>query len=600
MAGQQVTDEQAEAARVALAAIAADVAVALEAGKVHHKDGLHKVKQQAARRHRAPRMPSDPDLVPFLPEALVERFAHLLRKKPTRSLAGVAVVAVMSSPARCPHGTCIYCPGGPDVDAPQSYTGFEPSTMRAKRFDYDPYRIVQHRLATLEHNGHAIDKVDLVVQGGTFPSRDAAYRDWFIAGLYAALNDGPAEAPDADVATPLPLTEAAWRLLDDDARAARLRALQQENEGARCRAIGLTIETKPDWCLEAHVDEMLRYGATRVELGLQCLDDDTLRFVHRGHTLEESRRAMQIARDAGLKLCVHMMPGLPRGRRDAPDGGKWATDEAEDIRDMERLFAEEDWRPDLLKIYPTLVVQEGETGLKAAWARGDYVPYDTAAATRVVAASKPLVPEWCRIQRIDRDIPTTHVEAGVLNSNLRQLAQLELQRKGKACRCLRCREVGHRQLAGGPAADPDRLVLVRRDFDASGGKEAFLSFEDPEADAVAGYLRLRLVGPDAHRSEARADAGPVAIVREVKVPGVAQALGADAEGGGEGGWQHRGLGAKLLAAAEEVAFTEWGAARVLVIAGVGVRAYYRKHGYQDLGPYVAKDAHEADSTGAQA
>jgi elongator complex protein 3 len=491
----------------------------------------------------------------------------------------VAIVAVMSSPAACPHGKCTFCPGGPEVGVPQSYTGFEPSTMRAQRLDYDPVRIVRSRLAQLARNGHATGKVDLVVQGGTFPAREPAYQDWFIAGLYAGLNGGPAEepAPWDD--------ETQWATLPQRERRRRLEALMLANESAPCRAVGLTIETKPDWCLEEHLDRMLAYGATRVEVGLQALDDDVLRATHRGHTLEESRRALQLARDAGFKVCAHMMPGLPRasaGRNG--DSGDLDPDPAADLEDMRRLFAEEEWRPDMLKIYPTLVVMEGQTLLKRQWQEGRYHPYDTAAATSVVGESKGWVPEWCRIQRIDRDIPTTHVEAGVMNSNLRQLAQAWRAERGlPACRCIRCREVSARQRAG-ITVDPDRLVLVRRGYEAGGGREEFLSFEDPHADAVVGFLRLRRVGAGAHRIELRG----AAIVRELKVYGVAQALGAHDDDPESGSWQHRGLGTALLAEAERIAFTEWGVRRLAVIAGPGVKPYYRRQGYADLGPYVAK------------
>jgi elongator complex protein 3 len=515
-----------------------------------------------------------PDAVPLVTPAPGPR-----RTKPVRSSSGVAIVAVMSSPASCPHGKCTFCPGGPEVGSPQSYTGFEPSTMRAKRSGYDPRRIVQGRLGQLERNGHTVDKVDVVVQGGTFPAREPAYQDWFIAGIYAGLNAGPdeASAPWED--------EGAWMAMPEAERRRRLAALMLDNETARCRCIGLTIETKPDWCLEEHLDRMLAYGATRVEIGLQALDDVVLKATHRGHTLEESRRSMQLARDAGFKVCVHMMPGLPRGQ----GASGLDPDPAADLDDFRRLFAEPDWRPDMLKVYPTLVVMEGETLLKRQWQEGKYHPYDTAAATALVGEAKGLVPEWCRIQRIDRDIPTTHVEAGVLNSNLRQLAQKWRQERSlPACRCIRCREVAHRA-AEGRTVSAQRLRLVRRDYDAGGGAEAFLALEDPEADAVVAFCRVRRLGPAAHRPEARVRGG-AAFVRELKVYGVAQALGAHDDDPESGSWQHRGLGASLLAAAEAIAFGEWAVGRLLVIAGPGVKPYYRRHGYADLGPYVAKEA----------
>ncbi len=607
------------------------LAQALEAGQVQDKAGLQAAKRAIAT-DLGTAMASDRDLAALLPGQAHQAFAAVLRTKPARSRSGVAVVAVMSSPAACPHGKCIFCPGGPEADAPQSYTGFEPSTMRARRHGYDPYAIVRGRLGQLARNGHTIDKVDLVVQGGTFPARDPAYQDWFIAGVYAGLNAGPDASPDDAPDEPRNPrnpgkdgpgsqdsvdsvagwgSEAQWAALPETERRRRLDALMLANESAACRAIGLTLETKPDWCLKADLDRMLAYGATRVEIGLQALDDEVLRRTHRGHTLEESRRSLQLARDAGFKVCVHMMPGLPRGKPrpvgsgeaggevaapdenahasqampqvspKAPSFDPWATDEAADVDDFRVLFEDEAWRPDMLKVYPTLIVEEGETPLKRLWKEGKYTPYDTAAATRVVAACKGFVPPWCRIQRIDRDIPTTHVNAGVLNSNLRQLAQQERARLGLPhCVCIRCREVGARQVAG-VATSPDRLALVRRDYEAAGGAEAFLAFEDPVADSLVAFLRLRRAGPGAHRAELQG----AAIVRELKVYGLTQGIGDDPE---EGAWQHRGLGARLLAEAEHIAFMEWGVGRVAVIAGPGVKPYYRRHGYADLGPYVAK------------
>ena len=583
------------------------LAQALASGQVHDKASLQEAKRHIANDLRMA-LPSDSDLAASLPEDVERRHRAILRTKPSRSRSGVAVVAVMSSPAGCPHGKCIFCPGGPEVDAPQSYTGFEPSTMRARRHGYDPSAIVRGRLAQLQRNGHAIDKVDVVVQGGTFPARETAYQDWFIAGIYAGLNAGP--EPDEPPMSPMPpmrpqgagigpassapsaastvwSSEAEWAAMPDAARRARLDALMFANETADCRAIGLTIETKPDWCFEADLDRMLAYGATRVEIGLQALDDEVLRRTHRGHTLADSARSMQLARDAGLKVCVHMMPGLPRGQTGPSAPGSppdpWSTSAEADVDDMRRLFAEEAWRPDMLKIYPCLVVMEGETPLKKLWQEGKYVPLDTEAATVVAAQGKGFVPEWCRIQRIDRDIPTTHVEAGVKNSNLRQLAQIWRAEKGlPACRCIRCREVGSREAAG-VNVDPDRVVLVRRDYRASGGDEAFLAFEDPAADALVAFIRVRRTGAGAHRRELRGGA----VVRELKVYGTTLALGDDPEAGA---WQHRGLGGRLLAEAERIAFTQWNVPKVAVLAGPGVKEYYRKHGYSDDGPYVSKPA----------
>ncbi len=546
------------------------VAEALESGTVRTKEQLHQLKQRIARETRTA-VPKDSDLIHTLPDDLVKRFLPILRKKPMRTGSGVAVLAVMSSPAGCPHGKCVYCPGGPEVDAPQSYTGFEPSTMRAKRWSYDPFLIARNRLGQLDRNGHAVDKVDVVIQGGTFPARDRAYQDWFVAGIYAGCNAGPELEPDSGW-VPFDL----WQTWSEETQDATLRSAMDENESARCRVIGLTIETKPDWCLQEHIDGMLRYGCTRIELGIQTLDEETTKFTNRGHTGQDSADALRIARDAGFKVCVHMMPGLPRPKPD----GSIMPDPAMDADDMERLFAEQEWRPDMLKMYPTLVVHEGETSLKKWWKEGRYVPYDTEQAATVVADAYRHIPPWCRVQRVDRDIPTTHVDAGVQNSNLRQIAEAKANDSGIRIRDVRAREV-HRT-----ESDPDGFQLVRREYEASGGTEIFLSWEEPGHDAIAGFVRLRRVGADPHRPEFQHPEG-AAIVRELKVYGTAKSIGVHDDEAGA--FQHQGLGGRLMDEAERIAFTEWGTGRLLVIAGVGVKPYYRDRGFTDLGPYVAKE-----------
>lgn len=560
---------------------------ALQDGSVRTKDDLQRLKQKIARATKI-NVPRDSELIRVLPEDVVEKHIAILRKKPMRTGSGVAVLAVMSSPAVCPHGKCVYCPGGPEVDSPQSYTGFEPSTMRAKRWSYDPYLIARSRLGQLERNGHAVDKIDVIIQGGTFPAREDAYQEWFVAGIYAGCNAGADPEPEDAWTT---LEE--WESWDAETRDAELRRVMEENESTKCRVIGLTIETKPDWCLTEHIDGMLRFGCTRIELGIQTLDEETTKFTNRGHTVQDSADSLRIARDAGFKVCVHMMPGLPRpkvvpGPAPGAEGAKREEtehmtimpDPAMDRIDMERLFAEQEWRPDMLKIYPTLVVHEGETPLKKWWKEGKYVPYDTAQAAEVVADAFRHIPAWCRVQRVDRDIPTTHVDAGVQNSNLRQIAEAKAADEGIAVRDMRSREV-HRN-----ESDADGFELVRRDYDASGGKEVFLSWEDPSQGAIAGFVRLRLVGPNPHRVEFQHDNG-AAVIRELKVYGMSKSLGNHDDEAGA--FQHQGLGGKLLSAAEAIAFTEWNAGRLVVIAGVGVKAYYRKKGYLDVGPYVAME-----------
>lgn len=544
------------------ASVARELLDRLLAGEGRTKAALQKLKQDAARRHKLRRMPSDPDLLAHArPEerALLEPW---LRIKATRSISGVAILTVQSPPEACPHGTCTFCPGGPRFGTAQSYTGREPAALRAAQAGFDPYVQAAGRLAALHGTGHHVDKVDVIMQGGTFPARDAEAQREFVAGVLEAMNDYDAGAKrEAREASGI----SSSRSSSHPSALARLLDAQLANESAASRMIGLTVETKPDWGLEPHADVMLDLGVTRVEVGVQTLDDGVLAAVNRGHTVADTIRSFRALKDAGFKLCAHVMPGLP------------GADDAKDLATFERLFADPDFRPDMLKIYPTLVVPG--TPLHRQWERGDYVPLSDEKAAALVARAKTLVPPWCRIQRVDRDIPTPMIAAGVMKLNLRELAWAEMRANGWRCRCLRCREAGHAARRGGFAASDLDLALTTTRYASSGGEEVFLAFEEAERDAVAGYARIRAPSPHAWRGEA---AGAW-ILRELKVVGLEVPLGERREGG----LQHGGLGRRLLAEAERLA-AEAGARKMLVTAGVGVRAYYAKHGYVRDGPYMGK------------
>ncbi|MBI2077003.1 MAG: tRNA uridine(34) 5-carboxymethylaminomethyl modification radical SAM/GNAT enzyme Elp3 [Euryarchaeota archaeon] len=520
----------------------------IRSGRLRTKNEVQAAKLRLARQHNARMLPTDADLWQSLPPAEREAYRPLLQLKPTRTASGVAIVTVQISPSWCPHGTCTYCPGGPNTNSAKSYTGFEPAAQRAARLEHDPYAQTADRIRQLRTIGHPTDKVDFIVQGGTFTARDVEYQRRFLQRCYDALNDeGRAEAGSAD--------------LEDAMR---------RNETAPSRMIGLTIETKPDWALEAHLDVILDAGATRLELGAQTLQEDVLERVHRGHTLDATRRATQLAKDAGLKLVYHMMPGLP------------GSDPQRDVEDFRRLFADQAFRPDMLKIYPTLVIKG--TALFEEWQQGKYEPYHTATAARVIAEAKRHVPPWVRIMRIDRDIPVPMIEAGIDKSNVREIALDLLRREyGVSCRCIRCREVGLRALKGDAPPRPEDLELVRRDYDASGGQEVFLAYEDPARDLIAAYLRLRVLARP-HRAELAAE--PSAMVRELKVNGPMVPIG-DAP---LWEFQHRGLGQRLLDEAWRLTRDEFGLGRLFVISGPGVKPYYRRFGYRDAGAYLVRDA----------
>jgi len=467
-----------------------------------------------------------------LPAAERARFEGAVRRKPSRTLSGVAVVAVMTAPARCPHGRCTYCPGGVENASPQSYTGEEPSALRGAQFHWDPTAITRHRLDTLAAIGHPTSKVEVIVMGGTFPARPRAYQEATLRGIYDGLNGAP--SPD-------------------------LPAAIARNETAEHRMVGLTVETRPDWCDDRVLPFLLDAGVTRVEIGVECLHDGVLDAVGRAHDGNDVARATADARDRGLKVCYHWMIGLP------------GMDPSADLADFRRLWDEPEFRPDLLKIYPTLVLPG--TPLFDDWRAGRYRPYDTETAARVLAEMKRLVPPWVRIQRIQRDIPSRLIAAGVRASNVRQLALARLRASGFDCRCLRCREAGRRA-----APPPESYRLTRTEYPAADGTEVFFAWEEPETDTVAGFLRLRY--------PSRRDGGlPDPVVRELKVVGSEVAVGAAA--GRPTDYQHRGFGGALLEAAESEA-ADRGFPGLYVTSAVGTREYYRAHGYSRAGPHMRK------------
>ncbi|EDY34587.1 histone acetyltransferase, ELP3 family [Aciduliprofundum boonei T469] len=507
-----------------------DIAQIFRKGEIKSKEDLEKWKSRIAKKYRIPN-PRNSEIMKHLPKDIVEKYHSILVKKPSRTLSGVAVVAIMTSPFPCPHGKCIYCPGGPEKGTAQSYTGHEPAALRAAQYNFDPYEQTKARIEQLRAIGHPTDKIDLIIMGGTFTARPKSYQEWFVKRAFDAMNGMDAK---------------------------NLEEAQLINEDAKNRCIGLTVETRPDWFMEKEIDFALKLGATRVELGIQTVYDDILEKVKRGHTIRESILATRLAKDAGFKINYHMMPGLPGSSLER------------DYMAFKEIFENPNFRPDMLKIYPTLVVKGTE--LYEMWKKGEYEPYALEEMVELLIKVISIVPPWVRIQRIQRDIPAKFIEAGVKKGDLRAIVLKEMEKRGIRCPDIRCREVGRK---GG-----NNFEMMRRDYNASSGKEVFLSFEDKDADSIAAFLRLRLPSKYAHRSEMR----NAAIVREVKVFGKEVPVGEKEKEA----WQHRGFGKELMNEAERISKEEWGVARVVVISGIGVRNYYRKLGYERLGPYMAK------------
>jgi elongator complex protein 3 len=510
--------------------------------KIQTKDDLHRVKVQLCKKYHLQSVPRDSEILANLPPDLLENGGaiSLLRKKSMRTISGVAVVAAMTAPEACPHGRCVPCPGGPEQNTPQSYTGYEPAAMRACCNNFDPYLQVQSRIEQLHAIGHATDKVDLIIMGGTLTARIPEYQEWFVKRCYDALNKK---------------------------RSRTLEQAKLHNEAALSRCIGLTIETRPDWFRLQHADQALSLGTTRVELGVQTVYDDVLHLMGRGHTVFDSVAATRIAKDAGLKVCYHMMPGLP------------GSTERRDLDCFRTIFKDSSFKPDMLKIYPTLVVKG--TKLYDLWTAGKYEPLTTESASRLIARIKREVPPWVRIQRIQRDIPAHKISGGIKKSNLRQYVEKELEEHGRSCHCIRCREIGHRSLK--TTVDLNRLNIEYRrcTYTANNSDELFLSLEDASQDVLLGYLRLRDI-TTSHRVELREE--PCMMIRELRILGREAPLGERTEGA----FQHRGYGKQLIHEAERICEEEYGKTYLFVLSGVGVKPYYRKLGFSDYGVYLRK------------
>ncbi|MCL4311328.1 MAG: tRNA uridine(34) 5-carboxymethylaminomethyl modification radical SAM/GNAT enzyme Elp3 [Candidatus Thermoplasmatota archaeon] len=500
-------------------------------GKIRDKEQLQKKKLLLSKKFNLDVVPSDVEILNYSDN---RKFVQLLRKKPTRTVSGVAVVAAMTSPEACPHGKCIFCPGGVDSSSPQSYTGYEPSALRGKNNYYDSYNITFSRLKQLETIGHDTSKVDLIIMGGTFTARSQNYQEEFVKGCIDGINKRISPT----------LNEAIL-----------------ENEFSKRRCIGMTIETKPDWFNEREIDEALSYGTTKVELGIQVLNDSILRLNRRGHGIEEIVRSTQMARDAGFKILYHLMPGM------------YGSSYREDIRSFDMTMSDDRFKPDMLKIYPTLVVKN--TALYTYWKEGKYIPYDTKKVVRMVTYFMKNMPPWVRVMRMQRDIPVNFIEAGVKRSDLHNLVDIEMENMGIKTMEIRSREVGIVKDSYG-----NDYNLIRRNYRASGGDEIFLSFENSKNDII-GYLRLRMPSDMAHRKEVLSSS----IIREIKVMGNIVPIGAESAEN----WQHHGFGKKLLDEAERISLEEYGKKRIVVISGIGVRNYFRKYGYERLGPYMARE-----------
>lgn len=499
---------------------------------------LNKIKIKVSKKYGVP-PPKNSDILKLA--GYREDLRSLLKIKKVRSLSGIVPVAVMVRPHPCPHGRCIYCPGGPEVGTPSAYTGLEPAGRRAREWNYDPYMQVKSRIDQLKEIGHKVDKVELIILGGNFTYLPLEYQRWFVKRCLDAINGTEASSLEE----------------------AKLIA-----EKAPIRNSGITAETRPDLLKAEQANNLLEMGFTRVELGVQTIFNDIYESINRGHSVDDVIEAFRVAKDCGFEVTAHFMLGLP------------GSDPKRDLEMFRRVFNNPNFKPDNIKIYPTLVVKG--TKLYDMWLQGDYKPYSSEDAAELIAEIKRMVPRWVRIQRIQRDIPAQLIVDGVKRGDLRSLALKKLEAQGLKCNCIRCREVGHVRLKKGIEPDPKCINLKVEKYEASSGVEIFLSYEDEANDILIGLLRLRI--PSAKLFRPEAVERPSAIVRALHVYGDVVPVGERSRSG----WQHKGYGSMLLQEAEKIAKDEYDVKKMLVLSALGVKDYYAKHGYKKDGVYMSK------------
>ncbi|MDR3222835.1 MAG: tRNA uridine(34) 5-carboxymethylaminomethyl modification radical SAM/GNAT enzyme Elp3 [Methanobrevibacter sp.] len=533
-------------------------------GNIKTRRDLEKAKRIVCNEFKLEKFMTNSQILEYVKDNEKEEVYYTLQKKPTRTISGVAIVAVMCHPHKCPHGRCLYCPES-DV-APPSYTGEEPAALRARMFNFDPYQQTYQRLKQLDKIGHPIDKVELIIMGGTFPSRDLSYQEWFISSCLKAMNDyklvktSKSDYPDLskkidsnDIVKRYPPND--YVLLDDS---------KKINENSDIRCVGMTFETRPDYCKIEDVNRMLNMGVTRVELGVQTTYDFVYRKIKRGHSVGDVIDSTRILKDSGIKVGMHLMPGL-------------FSDPDMDMRIFKRIFNDDNFKPDMIKIYPTLVTKGSE--LYKMWMDGKYQPYTTEEAIELIVKIKKILPKWVRTMRIQRDIPSKLIKAGIKKSNLGELVYNKLKEDNIECNCIRCREIGHNK-DNITDLTIDDFKLFKQSYNASNGCEIFLSYEDKKEKFLTGFLRLRIPSKDAHRTEIN---NKTAIIRELHIYGNMMKIGDKNMNIG----QHRGYGEKLVIEAEKIAISH-GKEKLAIMSGIGARNYYKKFGYNLEGPYMVK------------
>ncbi len=510
--------------------------------RVKTPNGLAKVKREIAKRFKVS-CPSNIQLLKeyhkLLGKKRIKRnsqLERLLRKRPIRTLSGVAVVSLLTKPYPCP-GKCIFCPT--EKGLPKSYLRGEPAAERAFKLKFDPFSQVEKRIESLKNQGHPTDKIEIRVIGATFSVYPKDYKIWLFANLFAAANQ---------------------RKKLEKANLKDLKKEQRVNEKTENRIVGISIETRPDFLNKKEIPLMRELGITMVELGVQTVFDEVLKKCQRGHGIKEIISATKLLKDTGFKIMYQMMPNLPGSNLE------------KDFQVFKEIFENENYKPDWLKIYPCLVCKGAK--LYKIWKRGEFKPYSDKELLELLIKVKKIVPYWVRIARLFRDIPVPKIEAGSKISNLREVIQEEMEKGKLKCKCIRCREVREKY------NPKEKIYLFREDYQASKEKEIFLSFENKKRTKLFAFSRLRLPSQKKRLLPVLENS---VIVRELHTYGQMITLGSKSLAP-----QHKGLGKKLMKEAEKITKKDFKLSKIAVISGVGAREYYRKLKYKLEDEYMVK------------
>lgn len=486
-----------------------------------------------------------------------ESFEFFIRKANIRTLSGVAVITSLTKPFACP-GKCIYCPN--EKNMPKSYIATEPAAARALALKFSPYEQMAKRIEMLEKNGHPVDKIEYILKGGSWNYYDLKYQYWFILESFKACNNLKRKKK----LTETKLSD--WKNLTDLKKT--LKKEQTYNESANHRIIGLTLETRPDLINPENIFHMREQGCTRIELGLQSTDNEILKITHRGHTVQDFKNAILLLRQAGFKVDLHFMPGLP------------GSNPKKDVSMYKEIFSDPALKPDMIKIYPCTVIKN--TVLYDLYKKNKYIPYKAEELFESIIEMKVNTPRYCRISRLIRDIPNSDIIAGNTITNLRENLQAEMKKRDLKCQCLRCREIGHNFNLLKQNFKPKLFTDI---YETVGGKEYFLSFEDKERQVVFAFLRLRIPESKEENTVTKilTEIKSCAFIRELHTYGQLMKLGNKNKINS----QHQGMGKKLLKEAEKITKKN-NFSKLAVISGVGVRGYYAKNGYKKEGTYMIK------------